>query len=264
MSKIHHRTATKAANKGIMLEEAPEGSDFLYRAFWEADRKNEALPRNPDNTMFQTIEFWSNDASELVDAAAWAKMMVVENPGLSFDQDGDTITISFGTREIGSVDSLTDLVSTTSDVLEEMTDEEREAAMTAAEDDEEEERSGSVVPDKYKRLYAEAGHAGNCGDWLALTLEPLVTSKAGFDVDAMDEIARLNGIDTAKLNRSSRGWQGRYRMTTRNMLVKAICSHGFLSVPPFEEGDSIKAPSEWLAVNTPKPKEAGSKRPKAA
>jgi hypothetical protein len=257
MIKIHHRTATKAANKGILLEEAPEGSDFSYRAFW-----NE---KNLDpSKMGAMIEFWSNDASELCDAAIWARMMVVEYPGLSFEQEGRAISISFGSRNLGTVELLADLAQATNEALDELTDEERAEALEAIEEDEEEKSSGSVVPDKYKRLYAEAGHAGNCGDWLALTLEPLVTTKAGFDVDAMDEIARLNGVDTSALNRTSRGWQGRYRMTTRNMLVKAIAKQGFLSVPPFEGGDSIKAPSEWLAVNTPKPKEAGSKRPKAA
>src|SRR6185312_9220781 len=239
MTKIHHRTATKAANKGIMPEEAPEGSDFLYRAFWEPVLGSKTQEAGV------TIEFWSNDASELCDAAIWARMMVVEHPGLSFEQEGDAINIAFGSRELGTVEALEDLAQATNEALDELTDEERAEALEASEDDEEEERSGSVVPDKYKRLYAEAGHAGNCGDWLALTLDPLVTSKTGFDVDAMDEIARLNGIDTSKLNRSSRGWQGRYRMTTRNMLVKRVCQLGFLSVPPFEGGDSIKAPSEW-------------------
>lgn len=260
MTKIHHRTATKAANKSIMLEEAPEGSDFLYRAFWGPKPAEEG-----DYTQrVQPIEFWSNDPSELCDAAVWAKMMVVENPGLSFEQDGAIVTIAFGHRELGEVESLTDLVSTTQDVLDELTDEEREEAMTAAEESEDDERSGSVVPDKYKRQYAENGHPGNCGDWLALTLEPLVSTPKGFDVDAMDEIARLNGVDTSKLNRESRGWQGRYRMTTRNMLVKAVCKAGHLNVPATEAGDTIAAPSEWLVANTPKPKEAGSKRPKAA
>lgn len=255
---IHHTTKKSALAHGILLEEAPEGSNFRFKAFWKDGEREDPT---------HEVELWGDNLTTLTGAMKAAKMMVLEY-GVSFDQDDETgqVTITVGTknpRVVGKVELADDLPSVTADVLEALTsgevDEISEA--DAADAAEEELRSGSVVPDKYKERYREDGHPNNCGDWLADTLGPLTTNNQGkLDVDAMEEVARLNGIDTSKLNRTSPGWQGRFRMTARNMLVKKVVASGFLSVPASENGDTVKAPGDWLLANAPKVKEAGNKK----
>lgn len=255
---IHNKTVAKAAKKDIILEDTPEGSDFPFQAYWEV--KTAGPQDMPENS----LELRGTDASVLCDAAIFCRMMLLEHPGLSFDQtDTGEVSISFGHRVIGTVAELDDIAQATNEALDELSDEERALGAQLDAEDEEVLRGGSVVPDKYKKQYAADGHPGNCGDWLALTLEPLVTNQASkFDPDAMDEIARLNNIDTSKLNRDSRGWQGRFRMTTRNMMVKVVAKSGVLHVPASEKGDTVAAPTDWIARNQPKPKEVGAKKAK--
>lgn len=250
----------KLADANVTIQGTPEGSAFRYSANWNQ-------PPLPE------LELWSDNKESLGHAMLAARMMTIEH-GVAFEQDTDTgsITVTVGIknpRVVGEIEQIDDLPSLMADVLEELTSGEAdEISEVDAEDAAEEDaRSGSVVPDRYKERYKEMGHPGTCGDWLALTLLPLTTLPNGkLDADAMAEIARLNGIDTAKLNRTTPGWQGRFRMTARNMLVKVVAKQGFLNVPPTEDGDQVKAPGDWLAVNQPKVKEAGNKtrKPDAA
>lgn len=247
---IHHSTKKKAELKGIQLEDAPDNSNFRFRAFW------------PE----RSLELWGDNATVLTDAMIECRTASLEY-GLRFEQDltDGSVEIQFGIktqRTIGKVEHIEDLASTIPDVLEDLTSDEadqiEEADATAQE--EETERGGSVVPDTYKRRYAEAGHPSTCGDWLSDVLNPLVTNNQGkLDADAMAEVARLNGVSTDKLNRTTAGWQGRFRMTARNLLVKVVAKNGFLSVPASEDGDTVKAPAEWVAANQPKTKEPGDK-----
>lgn len=246
---LHHATKKRAADKGIILEQAPDGSDWTYRAFW------------PEGA----LELWGNDATKLTDAMIAARMGAKEYH-LHFEQDTDdgSVTIFAGIkkrREVGKVEEVEDLPSTMPDVLEALGDGEADEIEEAdAEDlEEEDKRGGSVVPDRYKKQYAEAGHPGTCGDWLATVLKDLTTDNKGkLDPDAVDEIARLNGLSLDKLTRTNPGWQGRYRMTMRNMLVKVVANTGELHVPATEDGDVLKAPGEWVAANQPKVKEPGN------
>ncbi len=240
----------KAQEKGILLEEGPDGSNFTYRAFCvEVD-----------------AEFWGNNSAKLLASMTYARMMVLEHTGLSFEQnDEGAVTISFGKREIGTVETLDDLEEATTDALDDLSDEERAEALAEDEaSEDEEERTGSVVPEKYKERYKEEGHPNNCGDWLAGILADLTTGKKGVDVEAVVELARLNDLDMGKVNllatKSSNGWQGRLRMTVRNMLVKKIVANGELRIPAGTDGDAIKAPEAWVRANAPKTKEAGDKQ----
>jgi hypothetical protein len=249
---LHHSTKKKAEAKGIVLEDAPEGSDFPYRAF---------VPE-------LGLELWGTDAPALCISTIAARMHLKENPGLKIEQGEDgSVTFSFGSREIGTVADVDDLPDTLSEVLDELTDEEREEATQAseAEEAEEDERGGSVVPEKYKQRYKEQGTPNTCGDWLAVEMSERTTlPKGGVDADAVVEIARLNGLDMAKVSalatKTSNGWQGRLRMTVRNMLVKKVAVAGFLAIPAGDEGDQIKAPEAWCRANMPKAKEAGGKK----
>lgn len=259
--KLHHATAARAKKAGIEIEAAPEGSDFQYRAYWEKGRATKVEEE-------VSIEFFWSDAPELLDAIVFARMMVLEHPGFQFEQTSEgSIEVSFGSRELGVVEALGDLSSTVQDLFDALTDEERAEATDAPEgEDEAEEDKGpsTVVPEKYKRQYAEAGHEGNCGDWLAATLIRLTTGADGkLSPDLVDEIARLNGLKTDKYNRTTPGWQGRLRMTVRNSLVKVVCKQGFLQVPATESGDSIQAPAEWVAAKLPKPKAPKGKQVEA-
>lgn len=131
-------------------------------------------------------------------------------------------------------------------------------------EEDDEERTGSVVPDRFKKRYAEQGHAGHCGDWLAVTLNGLVQvldgKKTITDLDRLEAIATANGVDAArvdKLGTATPGWQGRYRMTVRNLLTKKVADKGFLFVPDGcgVKGDQeLQAPKDWCERNATKTK----------
>lgn len=165
---------------------------------------------------------------------------------------------------------LSDMLETLAD--EEGTIEQVNGIRSDADEGEEEERTGSVVPDVFKKRYAEAGHPGHCGDWLAVTLNGLCQTTDGkktiTDLDRLEAIANANGVAPArvdKLGTATNGWQGRYRMTVRNMLAKVVADKGFLFIP---EGCGVKtdtekkAPKDWCDKYRTKAKAKAA--PKAA
>lgn len=111
--------------------------------------------------------------------------------------------------------------------------EEWDAAADAAGDEEDKTSSGSVVSSKYKAIYAERGDITTCGDWLATVLNNLVRSKKGgkTDIETFELICKANGVDTSKYKRDGRGWEGRIRMTGRNLLAKVVFRTGYLIAP---------------------------------
>lgn len=124
------------------------------------------------------------------------------------------------------------------------------AADAATEEEEAEKTSGSVVAGKYRAKYAEQGHPTHCGDWLAETLNNLCANKEGTDLVLFEAICALNGVDTSKYNRTSLGWQGRIRMTGRNLLAKRVYqAGGVLKVlETLNGGEPYKAPADWMAA----------------
>lgn len=146
-------------------------------------------------------------------------------------------------------------------------------AVNEEEDDEEEDddkSSGSVVKTTYRIRYAEAGHPNHCGDWLAETLNGLILGKTATDLAKFEELCELNGVELAKYNRTTPGWQGRLRMTGRNLLARKIyLAGGVLALPEslrIEGGpDNLRAPDDWLATQRFKmPKSEQAVVPKAA
>lgn len=144
---------------------------------------------------------------------------------------------------------LADLLSTLDETEDTMT--QVEGIREDAQPEDEEETSGSVVPDTFKKRYAEAGHPGHCGDWLAETLNALCQTKDGkkviTDLDRLEAIANANDVSpdrVDKLGTATNGWQGRYRMTVRNMLAKKVADKGFLFVP---EGCGVGQDTEMPA-----------------
>jgi hypothetical protein len=126
--------------------------------------------------------------------------------------------------------------------------EEWDAAADEA-DAEENKLGGSVVSDKYRARYAEMGHPTHCGDWLAETLNELCRNKGGTNLDLFEDICGMNGVDMSKYSRSSKGWEGRFRMTGRNLLAKRVyTAGGVLKIPLMGDTSELRAPAEWMAT----------------
>lgn len=122
-----------------------------------------------------------------------------------------------------------------------------DAAADAAEAESEKEPSGSVVSAKYRAKYAEAGHPTHCGDELAEFLVATTNNEKGTNLELFEVICSLNGVDTSKYKRDGIGWQGRIRMTGRNLLAKKVyLSNGVLFLPE-ELGTTKTLSAEWMA-----------------
>lgn len=181
---------------------------------------------------------------------------VVITPTMDGDATGDFVAyLVIGTGanahrgELARDPILADLLSTLDETEDTMA--QVEGIREDAQPEDEEETSGSVVPDTFKKRYAEAGHPGHCGDWLAETLNALCQTKDGkkviTDLDRLETIANANEVSpdrVDKLGTATNGWQGRYRMTVRNMLAKKVADKGFLFVP---EGCGVAQDTEMPA-----------------
>jgi len=161
------------------------------------------------------------------------------------------------TGELARDPILSDLIATLDDEPETL--EQVAGLRSDSDEDEEVETTGSVVPDVFKKRYAEAGHPGHCGDWLAVQLNSLCQVSDGkkvvTDLDRLEAIANANDVAPDRVDRlgtATNGWQGRYRMTVRNMLAKRVADKGHLFVP---EGCGVKAdeerqaPLDWCEKN---------------
>lgn len=125
--------------------------------------------------------------------------------------------------------------------------EEWDAAADEASDAEEKD-GGSVVAQKYRAKYAEMGHPTHCGDWLADTLNEICLNKAGVNLELFEAICGLNGVDTSKYKREGRGWEGRIRMTGRNMVARRVFLNDGKLILPETLGSVKQAPAEWMAA----------------
>lgn len=137
-------------------------------------------------------------------------------------------------------------------------------AADEAPEDEGGDKGGTVVASKYRQKYAELGHPTHCGDWLAQLLNNYCIGDKNTDLEVFERICSLNGVDTSKYKRHGTGWQGRIRMTGRNLLAKKVFAAKKIVVPAVGEGaddanehHEIKAPADWLAAQRySKPAEA--------
>lgn len=135
-----------------------------------------------------------------------------------------------------------------------------EAADAATE--EEPEHTGSVVKDTYRARYAELGHPTHCGDWLANILNNLVQGKKATDLARFEAICEANGVDLSKYDRGNPGWQGRLRMTGRNLLAKKVYLAGGVLKTPIEGADpEYRAPADWMASQRFKMPKAEQSKP---
>lgn len=235
---IHHTLIKKATQAGIRLEEEDDG---IFHAGFTVDVADH--------------DFRHDHAKTLLDAAIVIKRFLVEYPRLVVLQDDDDfsflVSVGDGDATPAEFDEIEDAIIAAL---------ENAPADEPNPDDEEEAKSGSVVPMRYRQIYKEQGHPAHCGDWLANTLNELCQVEGKFVVHLLTEIAEANHVSFDNyLANPSRGWQGRFRMSVRNRLAKAIVLAGFLVVPG--EGNRTP-PSEWLAAHTPKPKPERVKKEK--
>lgn len=259
--KIHHTIIKGAALAGVILT-ANDDAIIAHHA-----ESNLAVHKDPS-------EIEDSDQTALNELArdAWRDVLEIraynEDDNNVFTirfEDGDFVGFGRSSREEVARDPVLE------DLIETLKESEDEEVASAGDGDEE---GVSVVPDKYKVRYTEAGHPTHCGDWLAETLNSLcrVKNEKGkevTDIERLETIASANSVEPGrygKLGVMTNGWQGRFRMTVRNMLAPLIATKGFLFVPDGEgvEGDKeIAAPPEWRAAHTPKPKKVVQKDPGA-
>lgn len=115
----------------------------------------------------------------------------------------------------------------------------------------EEETFKQVVPDRYKREYAQRGNRDNCGDWLAKKLEGAFDTEAGkFDADAFETFLRLNDVDmtgkwAALPTSGQKGWVGRYRMNGRQKLEMVVARVGYFKFDNDGDIQTHKAPAAF-------------------
>lgn len=248
---IHHSIVKAAAAKGITLTVEDDTILALHSAanvLGFRVVKDDEIEQSAFNDLAR--DAW-NDAAEIV-----AYHTEHANVRIGRD-DGDYIAYHTATEdEIARDPILVDLFETLADQPED------------EQEDEEQEEGGSVVPAKYKLLYAEAGHPTHCGDWLAETLNRFCrvvdaeTGKETTDLDALETIANANGVAPeryGKLGVATNGWQGRFRMTVRNMLTPRCAEKGHIFIPSDvtgkDEGDlELKAPEAWCREHAPKVK----------
>lgn len=109
---------------------------------------------------------------------------------------------------------------------------------------EEDGKGGSVVKSRYRQIYKELGHPNHCGDWLADLLNNYCIGDKNTDTAMVERICNMNGVSLDKYNRATPGWQGRLRMTGRNLLARVVWKNKQVETP-----DGIKpAPADWLSA----------------
>jgi len=92
------------------------------------------------------------------------------------------------------------------------------------------------------------GHPTTCGDELANLLNNLCLTKSGIDMPRFEAICMANGVDLSKYNRTTNGWQGRLRMTGRNILAGKVFAAGGVVLPPIEGAEpQYQLSSDWMA-----------------
>ena len=106
---------------------------------------------------------------------------------------------------------------------------------------------GSVVTNRYRALYSEMGHPTHCGDALATLLNSICTNKAGTNLDMFERICSVNGVNLSKYSRTNKGWQGRLRMTGRNLLAKRVAeNNGYLVMPDGMGTEGYQLGMDWV------------------
>jgi hypothetical protein len=148
-----------------------------------------------------------------------------------------------------AAEAFTENAASTAAIME--VDEDRSAEGNEAGGEEPDEAvDKSVVKAEYRIRYAEAGHPAHCGDELAVLINHLCLPEKGeFDVARFEVICKANEVDLSKYNRTTKGWQGRLRMTGRNILAgRVFANGGVVKTGGLEMAEpEYKLSAEWMA-----------------
>jgi hypothetical protein len=248
---INATLAKRAKKLGVALTETEsDDPNKKYAVTWKAGR----------------YELFGGEPKYLLDDAQAIITMDTQYQSFDWDiMDDDTISIQVRGTDI-EVNGLRASAAfakakemwmesrSTLDVEDEESDEEAQAEVDAEIEEEEGAKKGGVVAPKYRARYAEAGHPTNCGDWLAEVLANLTLNKAGSNIELFEKIASHNSVDLSRYKHDGNGWQGRLRMTGRNLMAKHVFKEGGLIIPgdlgvgePHGDNAILRAPQEWLA-----------------
>lgn len=233
---IHHATVKSAEKSGIRLEELPDGK---YRAVHEKTGYI-LVDTDPKMLVKDTIAFldiktnYKSATASIDDDSMWT----IESPWGDFRTRFLTDALALMKRAFTEAHQPDD-----EDEEEEMLESEAEQEEEAEEEDP--QPSGDVVKPEYRARYIENGSGGRgCNDWFMQTLDELIGTGKHLNVEAMDRLAQLNNVDLGKYNRTTRGWQGRLRMTFRNILARKAWKEGFFI--NFNE-EKVNVDAEWAA-----------------
>lgn len=242
---------SNAKKAGLTITETQAGENTIYIAIH-------------DDTGCQITH---TDAQKAVDCCAVLKSIAVEYPSVLISQETPDDTVSFRFVAQAQIDKELKTIHTfETSCPDKLRDECFESVHKLmdlgveieAEEEEEEIKTASVVPPRYRQIYHEVSDGTNCGDWLALTLNEFckdgISKRAPFLLERFHHILVLNNVSLsgAWVNNRNSGWQGRFRMTGRNMLTKVVGTQGFLTVGYPETPDDVKeleAPEAWLVKN---------------
>lgn len=236
---IHHATAKRADKLNVKLNE------------------NDARPSHQHYAAEHAhFVLHAGDVKALVDECAAIVTLISNYPSFKWNvEEDDTVTIAVPKYriEVKGQRAIHALELAVAAWMEAIANEDE-----AGEGDEEEEEieaeveeksaGGSVVPNRYRVMYAEAGHVDNCGDWMADWLKSRTVKDDGrADITAIDILAGINEISLDKYDRTNRGWEGRLRMTFGNILRAKVAKTGKVKDYINAEPTEIDAPAEWMA-----------------
>lgn len=234
---IHHTKIKRALEIGCYLSQV---SDKKYRIYW-TQGSLELFAASPDEAISKMIEAQSTEPETYSDISG-----VPRDGGEAYKQGVPASDCPFAEE---------------SDDFSRWNDEWDRAADEATEIETREKKPGSVVRSEYRARYSESGHPTNCGDDLAVLLNNLCLNKAGVNLELFEAICAANEVDLKKYDRTKRGWQGRLRMTGRNLLSKVVKENGGLvKMPPGYEPEHYQMDANWVEEATRKFKPKGEQK----
>jgi hypothetical protein len=230
---IHNATQEKAKKNGIILSE----TDDAYKAYWP-ERNRFLIGDNPPQLLKNMLALkdmtinYRSFSMEHVDGA-----YVVTTARPDFKISSQHLDYAY---EQAKKEWLAARADMEDEELEELDAEEE-----AAEAEEDADRQKSVVKPVYRARYKEGGHPTNCGDELAFFLKDYCRSTESDGLAIFEAVCSLNGVDLSKYGRVNHGWQGRLRMTGRNILSRVVFeAEGKLIL----QNDEVHQMSgEWMA-----------------
>ena len=241
---IHHMQLKQAEANGFELSEVPEG----VRAFWPQHAIEVIAPTAPE-AIAQMREAQDNYEERLNIEPEQQTAEIPKTEAAPRNERGVPFDGALAYAEKFTAADCPYSSETEDDEEYAKFEAWNEAWDNAADEAEPEGKGGSVVKEEYRARYAEMGHPTHCGDDLAQILNNLCLTKEGTDVERFETICNANGVSLAKYNRTNPGWQGRLRMTGRNLLARKVYEAGGVLKTPVEGAEpQYQMSGEWMAT----------------